>query len=174
MSTGTAETVMILWTTTVKGKYSSTYVEVMTLEPRRSSNATTATSKGKGKATHVFKLTEDIHASEFSFLTTGETPAHKFEVSSDLLRSHLDALILIAQVALEPAAYTEEKFALYNSYQKEIHHEANDKQPSGFKRFLVQNSLVVSACASVSKQNDADYGPASGHRVSVRTTRPSP
>ncbi|EIW61258.1 arginyltransferase [Trametes versicolor FP-101664 SS1] len=92
-----------------------------------SSTTTTATSKGKGKATHVFKLTEDIHASEFSFLTAGETPAHKFEV------------------ALEPAAYTKEKFSLYNSYQKEIHHEANDKQPSGFKRFLVQNSLVPQA-----------------------------
>ncbi|KAI0375755.1 hypothetical protein BV20DRAFT_959795 [Pilatotrama ljubarskyi] len=78
--------------------------------------------KGKGKATHVFNLTEDIHAGERSFLDE-KTPAHTFEVT------------------LEPSSFTEEKFALYVSYQKEIHHE-DDKKSSSFKRFLVQTPLV--------------------------------
>ncbi|KAI0776001.1 arginine-tRNA-protein transferase [Trametes elegans] len=82
----------------------------------------TGHSKGKGKAVHVFNLTEDIHASETRFL--GEiTAAHKFEVT------------------LEPSSFSEEKFALYTSYQKEIHHD-DDKSPSGFRRFLVRTPLV--------------------------------
>ncbi|KAI0352829.1 hypothetical protein OH77DRAFT_1427947 [Trametes cingulata] len=79
-------------------------------------------AKGKGKAVHVFNLTEDIHAGERSFVKD-LTPAHNFEVT------------------LEPASYTEEKFNLYVSYQKEIHHEG-DKAPSSFKGFLVQTPLV--------------------------------
>lgn len=51
------------------------------------------------------------------------------------------------QVTLEPASYTEEKFALYSSYQKEVHREIWDRQPSGFERFLVKNPLVVRTLA---------------------------
>ncbi|KAH9850700.1 arginine-tRNA-protein transferase [Lenzites betulinus] len=90
-------------------------------------------SKGKGKSTHIFTLTEDIHASELGFFKD-ETPAHTFEVT------------------LEPASYTEEKFALYRSYQKEIHHEAAEKGPSSFKRFLVENPLVRQAIAYPSER----------------------
>ncbi|KAI9000901.1 arginine-tRNA-protein transferase [Trametes punicea] len=78
--------------------------------------------KGKSKATHVFELTKDIHRSEHAF-AQDESPRHKFEVT------------------LEPSSFTEEKFALYKSYQKEIHHDV-DKAPSSFKRFLVHSPLV--------------------------------
>ncbi|KAJ8457239.1 hypothetical protein ONZ51_g11657 [Trametes cubensis] len=78
--------------------------------------------KGKGKATHVFNLVDDIHTAESSFVQD-TTPAHRFEVT------------------LEPSSYTEEKFALYCSYQKEIHKE-DDKRSSSFRRFLVQTPLV--------------------------------
>ena len=48
------------------------------------------------------------------------------------------------QVTLEPSSFTEEKFALYCAYQKEIHND-DDKSASGFKRFLIENPLVVSS-----------------------------
>ena len=49
------------------------------------------------------------------------------------------------QITLEPSSYTEEKFALYQSYQRDIHHE-EEKQPGSFKRFLVETSLRVTTC----------------------------
>lgn len=49
------------------------------------------------------------------------------------------------QTTLEPSSYTKEKFALYQSYQREIHHE-EEKQPGSFKRFLVETSLRVTTC----------------------------
>ncbi|KAI9056577.1 hypothetical protein FKP32DRAFT_1599303 [Trametes sanguinea] len=87
------------------------------------SKAAHSPGKGKGNNGHVFELTKDIHASEVGFLHDGPPAAHKFEVT------------------LEPSSFTEEKFALYKSYQKEIHHE-DDKAPSSFKRFLVQTPLI--------------------------------
>ena len=49
----------------------------------------------------------------------------------------------IVQVSLEPSSYTDEKFALYKVYQKEIHKEEEEKTTSGFRRFLIQNPLHV-------------------------------
>ncbi|KAI0082575.1 hypothetical protein K474DRAFT_1655378 [Panus rudis PR-1116 ss-1] len=69
-----------------------------------------------------FVLEVDIHASEASFLAGQEELAHRFEVT------------------LEHSSYTEEKFALFQEYQREVHKE-NEKQPSGFKRFLVESPL---------------------------------
>ena len=37
---------------------------------------------------------------------------------------------------------TEEKFELFEIYQKNIHHE-DDKDPDGFDRFLVESPLLV-------------------------------
>lgn len=108
-------------------------------------------AKGKGGTTHVFKLTEDIHASETSFLKGLDAPAHQFQVSSMVLvlgSEYPPPDNIPTQVTLEPASYTEEKFALYSRYQKEIHHEIWDREPPGFKRFLVQHPLVVSTQAS--------------------------
>ncbi|GBE79744.1 Arginyl-tRNA--protein transferase 1 [Sparassis crispa] len=77
-------------------------------------------TKSKGKE-QAFSLTSEIHASERR-TTTDEKPAHSFEVT------------------LELSSYTDEKFKLYQSYQKEIHHETEEK-PSGFKGFLVESPL---------------------------------
>ena len=46
-------------------------------------------------------------------------------------------------MTLEPASYTGEKFALYQSYQTNIHKETKERSPSGFKRFLVETPLQV-------------------------------
>ncbi|KZT66010.1 hypothetical protein DAEQUDRAFT_730775 [Daedalea quercina L-15889] len=76
--------------------------------------------KGKEMET-FFLLNEAIHASEFEFHTDKE-PKHRFEVT------------------LEPSSFTNEKFDLYKSYQRNIHCE-EDKMPSSFKRFLVETPL---------------------------------
>ncbi|GJE84438.1 arginyl-tRNA--protein transferase 1 [Phanerochaete sordida] len=73
-----------------------------------------------------FSLVDAIHHVE-SRLLTGQDHAHKFEVT------------------LEPSSYTDEKFALYRRYQKDIHKEEEDKKASSFKRFLVENPLQYEA-----------------------------
>ncbi|KAH8106110.1 arginine-tRNA-protein transferase [Cristinia sonorae] len=72
----------------------------------------------------AFELESAIHAAEEDFLKPDSTAVHKFEVT------------------LEPSSFTEEKFALYQSYQREIHREEKEKNPSSFKRFLVESPLV--------------------------------
>ncbi|TCD67673.1 Arginyl-tRNA--protein transferase 1 [Steccherinum ochraceum] len=82
-------------------------------------------SKG-GKASQnipAFELDTALHASEARYLK-GESAAHVFEVT------------------LEPSSFTEEKFALYKSYQQEIHNET-EKKPESFKRFLVETPLQL-------------------------------
>ncbi|KAJ3521251.1 hypothetical protein NM688_g9040 [Phlebia brevispora] len=81
-------------------------------------------TKHKGKDNQPSKLEEAIHASELEHCasTSGPEPAHKF------------------QVTLEPASYTDEKFALYQIYQRDIHKE-QEKKPQSFRRFLVENNL---------------------------------
>ncbi|TFK43638.1 arginine-tRNA-protein transferase [Crucibulum laeve] len=71
---------------------------------------------------HTFSLTDSIHASEIGFHSSDEHLTHTFET------------------ILEPSSYTPEKFALFEKYQKEIHHDKST--PSGFKRFLVDSPLV--------------------------------
>ncbi|KAK7470786.1 Arginyl-tRNA--protein transferase 1 [Stygiomarasmius scandens] len=78
--------------------------------------------KQKGKNTTEFELVQSVHASEASS-NAGREFAHHFEVT------------------LEPSSYTPEKFALYQKYQKEIHHE-DEKRPQGFKHFLVDSPLL--------------------------------
>ncbi|OBZ76911.1 WD repeat domain phosphoinositide-interacting protein 3 [Grifola frondosa] len=81
--------------------------------------------RGKGKKSssksHTFSLVDVIHASEDSFLKD-QTSVHKFEVT------------------LEPSSYSAEKFALYESYQRQIHHE-DHVTSVGFKRFLIESPL---------------------------------
>lgn len=56
------------------------------------------------------------------------------------------------QVVLEPASFTEEKYALYQKYQLGIHQDKKNTE-SGFKRFLVDSPLNVchSDCANSSR-----------------------
>ena len=39
--------------------------------------------------------------------------------------------------------FTDEKFDLYKSYQREIHNEQDEKSPESFLRFLVHTPLLV-------------------------------
>jgi len=76
----------------------------------------------KGKKTETaFSLTDTIRASECDFCAT-DSPKHRFEVT------------------LEPSSFTDEKFGLYQSYQRNIHCE-EDKLPSSFRGFLVETPL---------------------------------
>lgn len=69
-----------------------------------------------------FILTDAIHASEYR-PNSGSELAHRFEVT------------------LEPSSFTPEKFALYQTYQREVHKEEEEKGSASFKRFLVDNPL---------------------------------
>ncbi|KAJ3573884.1 hypothetical protein NP233_g2158 [Leucocoprinus birnbaumii] len=73
-------------------------------------------SKGKEQA---FNLIKAMHAAEATFASE-EHPAHKFEIE------------------LEPASFTEEKYALFDKYQRDIHHDFKST-PRGFERFLSKN-----------------------------------
>jgi len=79
--------------------------------------------KSKGKeACPSFSLAQSIHASERVFLSD-QQPARNF------------------QTTLEPSVFTLEKYALYNRYQTDIHHD-DDNTSSDFKRFLVDSPLL--------------------------------
>jgi arginyl-tRNA---protein transferase len=71
-----------------------------------------------------FDLVERIHESESKNLKTPPNPAH------DLF------------VTLEPNSFTEEKFALFENYQRVIHHEPPHRiTKSGFRSFLCSSPL---------------------------------
>ncbi|KAI9804571.1 MAG: Arginyl-tRNA--protein transferase 1 [Piccolia ochrophora] len=72
-----------------------------------------------------FDLCHAVHESEYRVLKTPPTPAHKFEVT------------------LEPDTFTEEKFALFNDYQRNVHKEPPSMiSRSGFKGFLCSSPLI--------------------------------
>ncbi|KAG5642533.1 hypothetical protein DXG03_002606 [Asterophora parasitica] len=78
--------------------------------------------------TPEFSLCDAIHASEAGFIdgsgsvTGSEAPFHSFETT------------------LEPSTYTDEKYALFEQYQRSVHHD--NTTPGGFKRFLVDSPLI--------------------------------
>ncbi|KAG1755820.1 arginine-tRNA-protein transferase [Suillus lakei] len=84
-------------------------------------------SKSGGNAskrdTPKFSLSTSIHTAESDFIPPNETAHHKFEVT------------------LEPSTYSEEKYALYLLYQRQIHHDTNNT-PEDFKSFLVKSPLI--------------------------------
>ncbi|KAK7695493.1 hypothetical protein QCA50_000129 [Cerrena zonata] len=82
-------------------------------------------NKKQAKKEAPFALTVDLHASESRTIQDGSVK-HKFEVT------------------LEHSSFTEEKFDLFEIYQKDIHHE-DDKDPDGFNRFLVETPLHYEA-----------------------------
>lgn len=80
----------------------------------------------------TFDLAERIHEAESSYLgpplidKKGEEikPAHKLDV------------------AFEPDTFTEEKYLLFENYQRNVHHEKpGDISRAGFKRFLCESPL---------------------------------
>lgn len=65
-----------------------------------------------------------MHESETTYTKPDIPPEHKFEVT------------------LEPDTFTEEKYALFDNYQRHVHHEGDsDVSRAGFKRFLCSSPL---------------------------------
>ncbi|KAK9782909.1 putative arginyltransferase [Seiridium cardinale] len=73
---------------------------------------------------HEFNLVERIHEAETPSLKTPPRPAHTFEVT------------------LEPDTFTEEKYAVFENYQRIVHRDTpSDISRDGFKRFLCESPL---------------------------------
>ncbi|KAI1869353.1 uncharacterized protein JN550_005983 [Neoarthrinium moseri] len=71
-----------------------------------------------------FNLVDRIHEAETQSLKANLQPAHTFSVS------------------LEPDEFTEEKYAIFENYQRVVHHESpSDITRDGFKRFLCDSPL---------------------------------
>ncbi|KAM4059260.1 arginine-tRNA-protein transferase [Hirsutella rhossiliensis] len=76
------------------------------------------------KRDNEFKLTERVHEAEYANLKKPPEPAHKLAVT------------------LEDDGFTEEKYEVYDNYQKVVHKEApQDRTPRAFKRFLCNSPL---------------------------------
>jgi arginine-tRNA-protein transferase len=74
-----------------------------------------------------FDLVERIHEAEMADLPTPPEPAHSLTIT------------------LEPSSFTEEKYALYENYQRVVHRDPPDRiSKSGFRRFLCNNPLTGS------------------------------
>ena len=71
-----------------------------------------------------FDLLERIHEVEKDQLKTPPSPSHDFNVT------------------LEPDSFTEEKYSLFENYQRIVHHEPPNRiSKSGFKNFLCSSPL---------------------------------
>lgn len=71
-----------------------------------------------------FDLVERVHEAESKCLKTPPLPAHEFVVT------------------LEPDTFTEEKYAIFENYQRTVHHEPPAKiSRDGFKRFLCNSPI---------------------------------
>lgn len=71
-----------------------------------------------------FNFVSAVHESESANLKPGIDPAHRFEVT------------------LERDTFTEEKYTLFDAYQRHVHHEGDGEiSRAGFKRFLCSTPL---------------------------------
>ncbi|PHH89351.1 hypothetical protein CDD83_6225 [Cordyceps sp. RAO-2017] len=76
------------------------------------------------KRDNDFKLTERIHEAEYAHVKRPPEPAHNFSVT------------------LEDDDFTEEKYQVYDNYQKVVHKEApEDRTRRAFRRFLCSSPL---------------------------------
>ncbi|KXT03860.1 hypothetical protein AC578_8938 [Pseudocercospora eumusae] len=83
------------------------------------------TKEEKKRQKEAFNLLSSVHEAELSTLKSGIDPDHALEVT------------------LEPDKFTEEKFKLFDNYQRHVHHDEDDDiSRSGFKRFLCDSPLV--------------------------------
>ncbi|KAL1839618.1 hypothetical protein VTJ49DRAFT_1321 [Mycothermus thermophilus] len=79
---------------------------------------------------NVFDLVERVHEPEAGVLKTPPQPDHVFAVT------------------LEPDTFTEEKYAIFENYQRIVHREPPDKiSRDGFRRFLCDSPLVRGSVA---------------------------
>lgn len=94
--------------------------------------------KKRGKT--EFDFVGVVHESEASSLKPGVKPAHRFEVT------------------LEPDTFTEEKYGLFDAYQRYVHHEGDaDISRAGFRRFLCSTPLH--------RHGDGNNGTGSFHQL---------
>lgn len=78
----------------------------------------------KKKQKNTFDLIATVHESEYANKKPDLEPAHRFEVT------------------LEADTFTEEKFALFDNYQRHVHHEGDGEiSRRGFQRFLCSSPL---------------------------------
>ncbi|KAK4506957.1 hypothetical protein PRZ48_000690 [Zasmidium cellare] len=83
------------------------------------------TKEEKKRLNNSFDLLSTVHESEESNLKPDITPEHTLSVT------------------IEPDRFTEEKFALFDNYQRHVHHEGDgDVSRPGFKRFLCGSPLL--------------------------------
>ncbi|KAK3683784.1 arginine-tRNA-protein transferase [Podospora appendiculata] len=76
------------------------------------------------KRDNEFDLGARIHEPEVESLKSPPSPAHRFEVT------------------LEPDTFSEEKYAVFENYQRTVHKEPADKiSAAGFKRFLCNSPI---------------------------------
>ncbi|KAI6809805.1 arginine-tRNA-protein transferase-like protein 1 [Hortaea werneckii] len=81
-------------------------------------------SKAEKKQENEFNLLSTVHEPETTTVKPDIPPEHIFTVT------------------LEPDDFTEEKFALFDNYQRHVHHEGDDDiSKAGFKRFLCSSPL---------------------------------
>lgn len=104
-------------------------------------DATSNQSKRKDH-TDTFCLSSSVHDPERVFLPAGEESRHDFQVSNVPLTHAFYKVFRLSQVTLERSSYTDEKYALYVTYQTQVHHDDDNTQRS-FTRFLIQSPLVV-------------------------------
>ncbi|KAL2351855.1 arginine-tRNA-protein transferase [Cryomyces antarcticus] len=84
----------------------------------------------KARQRNDFDLLSTVHESEYNTLKKPPEPEHRFEVS------------------LEPDDFTEEKFRLFEDYQKNVHHDPPSQISRGsFKRFLCSSPLRRVSCS---------------------------
>ena len=78
----------------------------------------------KKKQNNTFDLKATVHESEYANKKPDLEPEHRFEVT------------------LEPDTFTEEKYILFDNYQRRVHHEGDSEiSRRGFQRFLCSSPL---------------------------------
>lgn len=92
----------------------------------------------KSKTAPQFSLSTAIHSSERVFHEGN--PTHTFEVKTrGTMPIFTDDL---SQTTLEPPSHSPEKYALFEKYQLDIHHDDKSTM-GGFKSFLVSSPFKV-------------------------------
>ncbi|GAA5877358.1 hypothetical protein JCM16303_006255 [Sporobolomyces ruberrimus] len=93
-------------------------------EQQKPSDKGKAKGKGKAKNQNPIEYSEMVNSADWANSTTEHPFKNKFEYT------------------VEPASFTEEKYALFKRYQMEVHAEPESKvSVKGFKRFLVDTPL---------------------------------
>ncbi|KAJ8595281.1 hypothetical protein M405DRAFT_849733 [Rhizopogon salebrosus TDB-379] len=124
-----------------KSETSDPQVQSISSAPKRARPSTSEDNSSK-RTPPTFSLSTSIHTSEHNFIPPNEKALHKFEVT------------------LEPSTYSEEKYALFVTYQTQVHHDEYNT-PDGFRRFLVKSPLIsehIQYSTSIPDHLPSQYG----------------